>query len=644
MPPTDDCQLWPCEQAALRPPETLSVSDWCNANIRLMPEYSREPGLYRWQRTPYARDILDLYARPTIHQIVLKWATQLGKTQNLYNILAYSIHQDPFTTLLVYPTDDQGREVSRTRIQPMIEACPALKAKKPADPRQYQLTEMAFPGMVLHIAGSNSPTPLSQKPCRNIFRDEVNKWPPTIKDHGDPMDLSEERFKSFFDIRKVVDVSSPTTESGNITKQEARCQVVLKYFVPCPHCRRLQTLEWAQIKFDDDKTLGKIQRIHHAKKTAVYECRFCSEHIDDSYKDWLLSPENGAGWFDMSIAEPERSDEPIQDLFDAFRDEGMELESVAARLSSLYSPWLRWGDIAGKFLEAHLSDFKRYDKLRAFTNDWLGEEWKDVVEEKSESDILKLRCEYPPLVVPAAAIALTAGIDCQKSGFYFVVRAWARDSTSWLIRYGFLLTWADITRLVYEDTYEIEGGEERAKIWRAAVDTGGGEGEGDRSMTEEAYRWIAQYGRNTAVGVKGSAREMIGKMKLTTIGNLPGRPNALIPGGVRLWIVDTAYFKDVFHARMQIKAGDPGACYLHAETAEDYARQITAEEKRRGKDGRYVWQHVRGQNHYLDAEVYAAAMVDPVCYGGLGVLRDPKAPPRPRASRKQPQPERIPLW
>ncbi|HUV59160.1 MAG TPA: terminase gpA endonuclease subunit [Desulfatiglandales bacterium] len=634
-------ELWPEEQSALSPPEPLNVSGWANKNIVLLPETAREPGPYRWQRTPYARDIMNLYKHPDIHHIVLKWGTQLGKSVILYNILGYAIDQDPYSTLLIYPSDDEGKTVSRTRIQPLIEASQALRKKKPKDTKKYQLDELHFPGMVLYIAGSNSPTPLSQKPCRNIFRDEINKWPSLIGDYGDPMDLSEERFKSFFDIRKVIDVSSPTTEHGNITKQEALCQVILKYYVSCPFCQRLQTLEWEGIKFENRQDLDMVSRIHLAKSTARYECKFCHKQIDDTYKEWMLNLDNGAGWFDMNIKEPEPVSDSIAELFKHFEELGIKLESVAARLPSFYSPWLRWGDIVGKFLEAHLSTFKRFDKLRAFTTDWKAEEWVDKIEEKSENDILALRCEYPPLTVPPQAVVLTCGVDCQKDGFYFVVRAWAKDYTSWLIRYGFLLEWEDIFRLIYEDSYPIEGNpEKRMKLWRAAIDTGGGQ-DGDMSLTERAYRFIAQYGGGGTFGVKGASREMVNKMKLTLIGTLPGSRNTPIPGGsVRLWIVDTAYFKDVFHARMQIKDGDPGAIYLHSETGLDYANQIVAEEKRRQKDGRYKWVHVRGQNHFFDAEIYCNCLVDPVCYGGLGVIPSAEKP----KEKERPRPESRSNW
>ncbi len=63
------------------------------------------------------------------------------------------------------------------------------------------------------------------------------------------------------------------------------------------------------------------------------------------------------------------------------------------------------------------------------------------------------------------------------------------------------------------------------------------------------------------------------------------------------------------------------------------SKQIVAEEKRRDKSGLYKWEHIRGENHYLDAEIYAGCLVDPVCFGGLGVIPDPKKKAAPTTGR-----------
>ncbi|HPS93730.1 MAG TPA: phage terminase large subunit family protein [Deltaproteobacteria bacterium] len=624
--------FWACEREALSPPEDLDVSEWANRNIVLLPESSREPGPYRWQRTPYAKGILDIYRRPSVRHMVLKTSTQVGKTQILYDILGYIIDQDPYPTMLMYPSDAECRVISRSRVQPMIDASEALRARKPADPKRYQLTEMYFPGMVLYLSSGSSVTDMAQRPVRNLLRDEVNKYPPAIGEHGNPMDLSEERLKSFQDIRKIIDVSSPTDDEGAITLQEEKCQVILGYFVPCPHCGHLQLLEWEQVKFDDRKDIEDVkERTSIAKASARLQCPHCSGEIRDRHKEWMLSPANGAGWYDIAgkwTSPADRSSlhaDPIDALFDAFAEAGIPLERVAFRLNSMYSPWITYGDVVEKFLSAHLSAFDRYDKLRSFTNDWLAREYVSVVEKKTEPAILKLKSELEPLIVPKAALALTAGIDCQKHDFYFTVWAWERNLTRWLIHYGRLFSFDQVKDLVYTNTYQREDGGHPLGIWRAGLDTGGGKGAepADGSMTYQAYRFLAQYGGGTIFGVKGATRDTLHKMKPSIIGTFPGTQKPIPGGGIALWTVDTDYYKDIFHAALDEPAGAPGCVYLHKDTGSDFAGQISSEEKRRGKSGRAKWVHVHGQNHYLDATIYATFLTDPMCIGGLGVFPDP---------------------
>jgi len=595
--------LTPKERQALAPPPDLTVSQWADQNRVLLPRTSREPGPWRTSRTPYLKGIMDSYNDPRIRHIIFQAGTQLGKSEGvILNLLGYIISEDPYSSLLVYPSSDDARSVSRARIQPMIDSTPCLRDKRPSSDDSYQLSEMHFPGMVLYLAGSNSPVPLAQKPCRNVLRDEINKYPVTVASgrDSDPLSLSEERAKAFWDIRKIIDVSSPTTEDGNISRQLRICHVVYYYHVPCPFCQELQKLDFRQIKFENERDLDRTERIQVARDTAVYECAHCSKAIDDSYREWMLSEENGAQWI------PEK-------------DPGRPPEKVGFVLSSLYSPWLRWGDIAEKFLEAHLSGDP--NKLMNFKNAWLAEPWVDKVELKEEEDILAHRCDLSPLVVPKDALALTAGIDTGQGGFWYVIRAWGRDLTSWLVDYGFLMTWEDVHNLIFEYVYQREGSDgEFMRIWRAGVDIGGTATDKGVSATEAAYQWLRAHGQRVAFGVKGMSRPAGKRLQLSIIDTMPGRVRRPIPGGLVLWQIDTGQFKDLLHWRLQVKPGDPQAFYLHNETGSDYVAHLLAEEKRRNRRGVFEWVQVARDNHWLDCEVYAAAMADQECWGGVAVL------------------------
>ena len=158
------------------------------------------------------------------------------------------------------------------------------------------------------------------------------------------------------------------------------------------------------------------------------------------------------------------------------------------------------------------------------------------------------------------------------------------------------------------------------RIWRAGIDTGGTRIDDEPSMTEQCYWFIRDngVGRGTRVyGTKGASRPLQGKLHLGKIlDKTPsGRP---IQGGIRLIMLDTSDLKDMLFYRLRRAIEGQGAqsAYLHAETGVDYARQITAEEKRINEKGVQEWVVVRKKNHFLDCETICHALADPEFPGG----------------------------
>lgn len=531
---------------------------------------------------------------PTVESVSIRKGSQLGGSEAIYNILGYLIDQDPAPALVVYPTVDLARSVSATRIQPMIDACPVLKAKKPADGDAFSLQEMRFPGMPLFLSGANSPASLASRPCRYTLLDEIDKFPMFAGKEADPISLAEERQKTFWN-RKRVKTSTPTVENGPIMQEEARCDEVRDFQLPCPHCGAMQVLQFGQVKWPDDLDREDASYPIRVRDSAWYECLHCQSRIEDQHRTAMLS---GGKWI---------ARKPVKNP-----------KAVGFVISSLYSPWLRWGDVAEAFVRAQGDPAK----LMNFINSWLAEPWIQRVSEAKEADILAAKCNLPRLEVPAGCVALTAGIDMQKNGFWYRVRAHFRDGTSYGIDEGFLLDWADLEQLLFETEYPSPEGLRR--IWRALLDTGGGKyGDSDASRTEEAYLWLRANGRGRGClvfGSKGSSKPLSGKLQIgRPLDKTPsGKP---LPGGLRLIIIDTDKCKDSFFWRLdRAREGEIGAAYLHAETDERYARQILAEEKRRNKDGSEEWVRVRKDNHFLDCEVLALAAADPELWGGVKVV------------------------
>ena len=606
---------------AWRPPENLTVSQWAERYRILKAETSSEPGEWRNRRTPYLVGIMDAFSDPYIEKIVFNKGSQIGGTEALFNMLGYAIHQDPAPALVVMPTLELARYVSRKRIQPMIEGCPELRARKPANEDDFNTLEMLLPGMVLTMAGANSPASLASRPCRYVFLDEVNKFPRFTGQEADPISLATERQKTFWN-RKTVVTSTPTTEDGQITREMATCDVIFDYWVPCPHCGAMQILLFEQIKWPRELDRSDPNFAARVRELATYECEACGETIQDFQRPTML----GHGEWRP-------------------RQKGkISPRSVGFHLPSFYSPWLTWGDMAEVFVKS--KDFP--EKLMNVVNSWWAQPWIPRVSSVEDEDLEAAKTELPAQTVPQEAVALTCFVDVQKYGRWFAVRAWAKDFTSWLIHYGLLGSWYEVEELLFETAYPVDGSEDTMRIWRAAVDTGGGRSDDGISMTEDTYLWLRRnaIGRGCMVwATKGASGQLSGKISVgKPLDKTPsGKP---IPGGLQIIQLDTGKLKDSFHYRLDLaRQGMPQGAYLHAETDQVYFKQIMAEEKRVDRRGIHQWVQVSKDNHLLDCECGNLILADPEWPGGgVNLLQTAGGSGRPAgaASRKQPSASSAP--
>lgn len=87
--------------------------------------------------------------------------------------------------------------------------------------------------------------------------------------------------------------------------------------------------------------------------------------------------------------------------------------------------------------------------------------------------------------------------------------------------------------------------------------------------------------------------------------------------GIRLVMVDGGKYKDMIAVKMKRDNGaDSGSWMVYKDCDDDFAEQVTSEHKisvRNGKGKvtqRWEKKKSHGDNHYLDAEVYAMAAAD----------------------------------
>ncbi len=178
----------------LKPPPKLTISEWADQFRKLSPESSAEPGSWNTSRAEYQRGIMDALSDPSIETVVVMSSAQVGKTEILNNAIGYFISQDPSPMLVVQPTLDMAQTWSKDRLAPMLRDTPILgglvKDPRARDSGNTTLHKI-FPGGHVTACGANSPSSLASRPVRNVFFDEVDRFPVSAGSEGDPVGLGK---------------------------------------------------------------------------------------------------------------------------------------------------------------------------------------------------------------------------------------------------------------------------------------------------------------------------------------------------------------------------------------------------------------------------------------------------------------------
>ncbi len=548
----------------LRPVERVTVSKWAEAN-RVLPDSNSIPGPWRNSVTPYLVEIMDAFSDEMVEEIIFVKPTQVGGTSAMENMLASAIAQDPAPTMCVYPSDDLAERTVESKLDPMIKSCKVLAAK-------YRINDskklaLKFTDMVVYLTGANSPADLASTNIRNLFMDEVDKFPGASKKEADPVSLAKERTKTFFN-RKIFMASTPTLKTGHIWKAKEAADVEKHYFVPCPHCGAFIELKFAQIKWPSKEDVPENA---DRAEMATYVCQECGCVITDQDKGKMLA---AGRW------------KPV-------RQKTQHPKSVAFWMNTLYSPFTRFSDIAREFMRSKDDP----ELLHNFANSWLAEPWEDTKLKTNAEMVMERQTETPEWTLPPWTKLVTGGIDVQENCLYWTIRAWGDYMTSQNISHGQALSMGEVERIMNTELTMPNG--EKVMVNLALMDSG--------DQTEDVYEFCA-LNSDWALPCKGTIT-MLSHYRLSTVNKAGSRAN-----GMTLVLVDGGKYKDQIAARMR-KENGTGAWMVYQGCDLDYAEQVTAEHKITERSGgkevqRWVLKTSHADNHYLDCEVYAAAAAD----------------------------------
>jgi phage terminase large subunit GpA-like protein len=590
---------------ALRPPPDRTISEWADQFRILDSRSSAEPGPWRTERTPYLREPMDqLGPQSATTAVVMRRASQLGKTEALLNAMGFYIDAAPAPIMLVQPSKEAMDRFSRQRVTPLVDGSPALRGKvaeKKSRSSGNTLQAKEFDGGVLLMVGANVAADLASSPIRVLLMDEIDRFPLELPGEGDPVGIAERRTATFHN-RKIGKVSTPTVENESRIDREFAATSQRHYEVPCPHCGTFQRLVWEGVRWPPGQPL-----------LARYECQHCHQPIEHTSKADMIRRGSWADE-DPDVAEAYRQsfDPPVEPA-------GDDVQGYA--LSTLYSPWFTWGDMAAEFVKAARDPVR----LRVFVNTLLGESWNQSDGETVDRAELMDRAEdfgpgAEPAELPAGVVSITAGVDFQADRAVVEIVGWGVGEESWSLEYLDIYgdpsippdaggeLWEELDRVLFERRYTHHRGGALG-IDAACLDTG--------HYTQTIYAYVKPRQRRNVWGIKGKAAEDGRPL-------WPREPSRNNRGRIDLYTVNVNAGKEIVYARLRRTDPGPGYCHFPEGRGEGYFAELTAEtvttKRRKGRKIR-IWDSKGRRNEALDCRVYAYAALKGWLASGRRSLR-----------------------
>jgi len=579
----------------LHPPPSMRCSLWADEHRYIAK--GPEKGRWRTSRTPYLREPMDCTdPEHPVQKVVMQFATQLGKTEVLYNALFKRIHLDPIDMMMVQPTLQDAKDHSRQRFAPTARQMPKVAERLPdirsRDETNTWQTKEIRGGATLFFAGANSARSLASKPLGFAECDEIDGYPLDVDGEGDPISLVWERMSNF-PTRKLLLCSTPTLRDFSRIEAEYLASDRRRFWVPCPHCDAVQLLVWGSESEHGIKWL-KTESGAARAETAVYICEHCGAAIEERHKTRML---HDGVWIPETPAAQ-------RGLVAGFH------------LNKLHSPigWKSWAMLVDDWEKARTAmrggDVSR---LKTFINTSLAETWEEAGDRASEHELRKRAGDFPLRQVIRSCFVATLGVDVQGDRLEAYVWAWGRGMERQLVDrqvfYGdpALLEaeqgspWAALSE--YRRTPILHESGRQVPILAGFCDSGG-------HHTQAVYAYCRGHQHSHIYAIKGasiSGKAILGKPSDQDI----SWRGVKLKRGVKLWPIGTDTAKAEIYGRL--RNGEPGPGYVHLSKhlPPEVFEQLTSE--------RLVTRYVKGhaklewvkpagkRNEALDCAVYALA-------------------------------------
>jgi phage terminase large subunit GpA-like protein len=328
-----------------------------------------------------------------MQEIYLMFPAQTGKTTVIDTVAKYYIVEHPSEILYVTANAEKARTWFEKRIEIVArESGITFRAQtddKNARRSGDRMYSKQFDGGDIDLASAQSAAALASDTKRIVFGDEITRWKRTLGDEGATLGILRARMQAWGDQKKMLLVTTPGTYEDSIIWDLFQLSTQEYYYVPCPFCKKLQTLDHSEGKkhglhWHTDYE-GKIDR-----KSIVYVCEHCHREIPESKKHWMLQLSNGAKWISTGHSKSEFT--------------------ASFHINGIYSPFISWFEMATEYDESRDDP----EKKQTYENLKMGRPFKDTGSRPKLENVISLRGTRKSGEVPFGVLYLTMAIDVQR--------------------------------------------------------------------------------------------------------------------------------------------------------------------------------------------------------------------------------------
>lgn len=587
-------ELWQyVSKMGLKPLPKTSVSQWADDYRMLSQGLSAEPGRWKTSRAPYQKDIMDAFTQPGINRVVVKSASQVGKSDIMNNVLGRYAHLDPCAVMMIQPTIELAQDYSKSRISPMIRDTKVLsqvfyetKSEDGAKTRDGKNTILSklFPGGRLIMCGANSPAGLASRPVRVLLADEVDRFPDSAGTEGDPVDLAAKRMTTFWN-RVMGLFSTPTNEGSSRIDVEYQTGTQEEWQHECPNCGEYHLIRHPEMECETEEHKDAKGRKIVVVSDVKWRCPDCGSTFSED--EMRKVPQK------YISKNPAALHNGIRSFF----------------VNGFTSPWLTWNDIMREWLEAKGDPTRE----KVVMNTRFGESYAQQGAFEDYQQFIRRREKYGA-DLPDGVLLLTGAVDTQDNRLEYEITGWGYGEECWGICKGVILgepdnkaTW-DALDAVLDKVYRFKNGT-GLKVARAFIDSGG-------HYTSKVYEYCEKNFSKQRFAIKGTAGTP-GIPLNYKIGKASGSKIPLVMLGV-----DDG--KQQVMNRLAIE--EPGAKYFHFPLDEEflgtrgydelYFKGIISEHKKKVKRKgviHEIWEPTAGvRNEPLDLRVYNLACMNSI--------------------------------